>query len=108
MVAWGESMGHSHTGVTQQRDPDLEGAPVLGSPHGRADFLGDPGFLLLISICLLLGRKVMTNLDSILKSINSSALSLLSGLTRTSIHDYWKNHSFDYMDLYWQSDVSAF
>ena len=21
---------------------------------------------------------------------------------------YWKNHSFDYMDLYWQSDVSAF
>ena len=68
MVAWGESMGHSHTGVTQQRDPDLEGAPVLGSPHGRADFLGDPGFLLLISICLLLGRRVMTNQDSILKS----------------------------------------
>ena len=23
-------------------------------------------------------------------------------------HDYWKNHSFDYMDLCWQSDVSAF
>ena len=27
--------------------------------------------------------------------INSSALSLLSGPTLTSIHDYWKNHSFD-------------
>ena len=26
----------------------------------------------------------------------------------TSIHDYWKNHSFDYMDLCWQSDVCAF
>ena len=26
----------------------------------------------------------------------------------TSIHDYWKNHSFDYTDLYWQSDVYAF
>ena len=26
----------------------------------------------------------------------------------TSIHDYWKNHSFDYMDLCWQSNVSAF
>ena len=26
----------------------------------------------------------------------------------TSIHDYWKNHSFDQMDLCWQSDVSAF
>ena len=26
----------------------------------------------------------------------------------TVIHHYWKNHSFDYMDLGWQSDVSAF
>ena len=26
----------------------------------------------------------------------------------TSIHDYWKNHSFDQMDLCWQSDVIAF
>ena len=26
----------------------------------------------------------------------------------TSVHDYWKNHSFDYMDLCWQSDVSGF
>ena len=24
------------------------------------------------------------------------------------IHGYWKKHSFDYMDLCWQSDVSAF
>ena len=23
-------------------------------------------------------------------------------------HDYWKNHSFDYMDLFHQSDVSGF
>ena len=30
------------------------------------------------------------------KSINSSVLSLLYGPTLTSIHDYWKNHSFDY------------
>ena len=28
------------------------------------------------------------------KSIHSSALSLLYGPTLTSIHDYWKNHSF--------------
>ena len=26
----------------------------------------------------------------------------------TSIHDYWKNHSLDYTDLCWQSNVSAF
>ena len=26
----------------------------------------------------------------------------------TSIHDYWKNHSFDYTDLCKQSNISAF
>ena len=29
------------------------------------------------------------------KSINSLVLSCLYSLTLTSIHDYWKNHSFD-------------
>ena len=38
----------------------------------------------------------------------SSGLTLLCGPTLTSVHDYWKNHSFDYRDLCWQSDVSAF
>ena len=33
---------------------------------------------------------------------------LLYGPTLTSAHDYWKKHSFDYMDLCWKSDVSAF
>ena len=32
--------------------------------------------------------------------------SLLYGPTLTSIHDSWKNHSFDYMDLCWQYFVS--
>ena len=35
-------------------------------------------------------------------------VSLLYGPILTSIHDYWKNHSFDYMNLCWQSDISAF
>ena len=35
-------------------------------------------------------------------------LSLLYDSTLTSIHDYWKNHSFDDMDFCRQSDVSAF
>ena len=43
-----------------------------------------------------------------LKSINSSSLSLLYGPTLKSVYDYWKNHSFDHMDLCWQNDVSAF
>ena len=42
------------------------------------------------------------------ESINSSALSLLYGPTTPSIHDYWKDHSFDCTDLCRQSDVSAF
>ena len=42
------------------------------------------------------------------KSINSSALSFLYSPTLTSIHDYWKNHSFDQVDLCWQNNVSAF
>ena len=42
------------------------------------------------------------------EGINYSELSLLSGSALTSIHDYWKNHSFDYSDLCWQSNVSAF
>ena len=36
----------------------------------------------------------------LLESIDPLELSLLYGATLTSVHDYWKNHSFDYMDLY--------
>ena len=35
------------------------------------------------------------------KSINSSVLSFLYCPNLTSIHDYWRNHSFDQMDLCW-------
>ena len=34
-------------------------------------------------------------LQHLFESINSLVLSLLYGPTLTSIHDYWKNHSFD-------------
>ena len=39
---------------------------------------------------------------------NSLALSCLYSRTLTSIHDYWKKHSFDYVDLCQQSNVSVF
>ena len=42
------------------------------------------------------------------KSTNSPVLSFLYSPTLTSLHDYWRNHSFDLMDLCWQSNVSAF
>ena len=40
--------------------------------------------------------------------IYSSGFRLLYCPTLTSVHNYWKNNSFDYMDLCWQSDVFAF
>ena len=42
------------------------------------------------------------------KSINSLALNSLYSPTLTSIHDHWKNQSFGYMDLCWQSNASVF
>ena len=42
------------------------------------------------------------------KSISSLGLSFLYGPTLTSVHDYWNNHIFDYVDLCQQSDISAF
>ena len=42
------------------------------------------------------------------KSIHSSMLSFLYDPTLTSIHDSWKNRSFDYIDLCRQSNISVF
>ena len=42
------------------------------------------------------------------ESIKSLAFSLLYGPIIRSVRDYWKNHSFDYRDLCWQNNVSAF
>ena len=41
-------------------------------------------------------------------SSKASVLSFLYSPTLTSIHDYWKNHNFDWTDLCWQSNVSPF
>ena len=43
-----------------------------------------------------------------IQNIISSVLNLFYGPTLTSVHDYWKNHSFDYTDLCQQSVVYAF
>ena len=56
---------------------------------------------------------VLGTLKSLLQHHSSKASilwcsSLLYGPTLTPPYNFWKNHSFDYMDLCWQSDVSAF
>ena len=50
---------------------------------------------------------VQGTLKSLLQQHGSKASILLYGPALTSIHNYWKNHSFDYMDLCQQSNVSA-
>ena len=46
--------------------------------------------------------------NTTVQKINSLVLSYLYSPTLTSIHDHWKNHSIDWTDLCWQSNVSAF
>ena len=41
------------------------------------------------------------------EGISSSALSFFYGWTFTSVYDYWKNHSFDYTHLRWQSGLCS-
>ena len=57
---------------------------------------------------LVWSSTVQGTLKSLLQHHSSSAFSLLYGPTLTSIYDYRKNYSFDYTDLCWQSNVSAF
>ena len=65
--------------------------------------LGLTGFISLLSKGL---SRVFSN--TTVQSINSSVLSFLYSPSLISIHDYWKNHCFNWMDLCWQSDISAF
>ena len=55
---------------------------------------------------------IQGTLKSLLQHHSSKAsilrCSVLYSPTLTSIHAYWKNHSFDYTDLFWQSNISAF
>ena len=60
------------------------------------------------STCPFHEQSKESSLASQFESTSSLVLSLLCGTTLTSINDYWQNHSFDYMDLCWQSNVSAF
>ena len=62
----------------------------------------------LTGLVSLLSKGVKSSPALQFKSIKSSMFSLLCGRTLTLIHDCWKNHSLDYTDLCYQSDVSAF
>ena len=59
------------------------------------------------SLCSLRDSQE-SSLASQFESISSSVLSLPYGPNLTFMHDYWRNNSFDYTDLCWKSNVSAF
>ena len=60
--------------------------------------LGLTGLISLLS-------KGLSRVFTTIWKINSLVLSLFYGPALISVHDNWKNHSFDYMDLCWQSDI---
>ena len=63
----------------------------------------------LTALIFLLSKELSSVLSStIVQKHQFLVISLLYDPILTSIHDYWKNHSFDYMELCQQSDVSAF
>ena len=67
----------------------------------RIDFLQD---WLVWSLCSPRNSQE-SSLASQFESINSLALRLLYSPTLKSIHGYWKNHSFEYMNIGGKSDV---
>ena len=62
----------------------------------------------LTDLISLQSRGLSRVFSSTFESISFSVRHLLYGPTLTSIHDYWKNHNFDWTGLCQQSDVSAF
>ena len=62
--------------------------------------LGWTGWISLLSKGL---SRVLSN-----TTVQNHQFFFLYSPTLTSIHDYWRNHSFDYMGLCWKSNVSAF
>ena len=62
----------------------------------------------LTDLVTLLAKGLSRVLQHQFEGINSLALSLIYGPTLTSVLDYRKDHSFDYIDLCQQSDVFTF
>ena len=99
-----------HQGLFQCVSFSHQVAKILALQHQsfqwifRTDFLQD---WLILSPCCPKDSQESSPAPQF-ESINSLVLSLLYGPALTSIHDYLENHSSDYTDFCWQSDVSDF
>ena len=100
-----------HQGLFQWVSSSYQVAKVLEFPlqHQsfqwifRTDFLWD---WLVWSCSARDSQSLLQHHSSETSILRCSAFFIV--LTSTSIHDYWENHSFDWMHLCWQSNVSAF
>ena len=99
-----------HQGLFQWVSSSHQVAKVLGLQFSISPSNEHPGLISFRMDWLDL-LVVQGTLKSLLQH-HSSKASILWGsaffITLTSIHDCWKNHSFDYTELCWQSNVSAF
>ena len=98
-----------HQGLFQWVSSSSQAAKVLELQHWSFQWIFRVDFLLDWLIWSCSPRKSQeSSPEPQFETIYYLALSLLYGPTLTFIHDYWKNHRFDCMDLCEQSDVSAF
>ena len=85
---------------------------VSGGHHIKSfSFSISPSSKYLGLISLRIDLFDLLTVQGTLKSLlqhHSSKASILYDPALTSIHDYWKNHSFDYRNLCRQSNVSGF
>ena len=87
----------------------VSGAQSIGASASASVFpINIQGWFPLGFDLLVVQGTLKSSLEPQFKNINSSVLSLLYGPTLTSVHDYWRNHRFDYSDLCWKSNVSPF
>ena len=99
-----------HQGLFQRLCSSHQVAKVLELQHQcfqwlfRVDFLWD---WLVWSPCCPRDTQESSPAPQV-ESISSFTLRLLYGPTLKFVQNYWINNSFDYTELGWQSDVSAF
>ena len=82
------------TGSIRSFHPEALSRSQLSQQGSHVGFLSD---WLVWSPCCIRDSRIFTS-TTVLK-LNSSAFTLSYGPDHTSVHDYWKNHSFDTKDL---------
>ena len=98
-----------HQGLYQWVGSSQKVAEVLGVSTSVSVLPNKGWFPLWLTDLISLQSKGFSRVFSSTAVQNHHFFGIQSSLwSLTSVHDYWKNHSFDYMDLCQKRDVSAF